>query len=61
MSDGSIVLISKRSAPIDAGVVVVVVVDGGGVVVVAAVQSSPLISQSCLNLPQSKLLAVKSE
>ena len=60
MSDGSIVLISKRSAPIDAGVVVVVV-DGGGVVVVAAVQSSPLISQSCLNLPQSKLLAVKSE
>ena len=61
MSDGSIVLISKRSAPIDAGVVVVVVVDGGGVVVVALVQSSPLISQSCLNLPQSKLLAVKSE
>ena len=60
MSDGSIVLISKRSAPIDAGVVFVVV-DGGGVVVVAAVQSSPLISQSCLNLPQSKLLAVKSE
>ena len=43
------------------GVVVVVVVVGGGVVVVAAVQSSPLISQSCLNLPQSKLLAVKSE
>ena len=61
MSDGSIVLISKRSAPIDAGVVVVVVDGGGGVVVVAAVQSSPLISQSCLNLPQSKLLAVKSE
>ena len=64
MSDGSIVLISKRSAPIDADVVVVVVVvvvDGGGGVFVAAVQSSPLISQSCLNLPQSKLLAVKSE
>ena len=61
MSDGSIVLISKRSAPIDAGVVVVVVEGAVVVVVVAAVQSSPLISQSCLNLPQSKLLAVKSE
>ena len=61
MSDGSIVLISKRSAPIDVGVVVVVVIGAVVVVVVAAVQSSPLISQSCLNLPQSKLLAVKSE
>ena len=59
MSEGSIVLISKSAALIGAsfvdGVVVVVVV-------FAALQSSPLISQSGLTLPQSKLfVSVKSE
>ena len=60
MSEGSIVLISKSAALIGAGFVdgVVVVV----VVVFAALQSSPLISQSGLTLPQSKLfVSVKSE
>ena len=59
MSEGSIVLISKSAALIGASFV-------GGVVVVvvvfAALQSSPLISQSGLTLPQSKLfVSVKSE
>ena len=59
MSEGSIVLISKSAALIGAGFVDVVVVV---VVVFAALQSSPLISQSGLNLPQSKLfVSVKSE
>ena len=59
MSEGSIVLISKSAALIGAsfvdGVVVVVVV-------FAVLQSCPLISQSGLTLPQSKLfVSVKSE
>ena len=59
MSEGSIVLISKSAALIGAGFVDVVVVV---VVVFAALQSSPLISQSGLTLPQSKLfVSVKSE
>ena len=57
MSEGSIVLISKSAALIGAGFV-----DGVVVVVFAALQSSPLISQSGLTLPQSKLfVSVKSE
>ena len=59
MSEGSIVLISKSAALIGAGFVDGVVVVTGVVVVVvvfAALQSSPLISQSLLDLPQSKLL-----
>ena len=59
MSEGSIVLISKSAALIGAGFVDGVVVV---VVVFAALQSSPLISQSGLTLPQSKLfVSVKSE
>ena len=63
MSEGSIVLISKSAALIGAGFVDgVVVVTGVVVVVFAALQSSPLISQSGLTLPQSKLfVSVKSE
>ena len=64
MSEGSIVLISKSAALIGAGFVDGVVVVTGVVVVVvfAALQSSPLISQSSLTLPQSKLfVSVKSE
>ena len=64
MSEGSIVLISKSAALIGAGFVDGVVVVTGVVVVVvfATLQSSPLISQSGLTLPQSKLfVSVKSE
>ena len=62
MSEGSIVLISKSAALIGAGFVDGVVGVTGVVVVFATLQSSPLISQSLLTLPQSKLfVSVKSE